>query len=769
MILKLLKNKYLITSFVLLTLLIVFFNQQIFYNKTLVPLDVLNEFDLILKDKENLSQNYLLSDIVDQFYPNYNLIHQNIHKGEIPFWNPYVLTGVPFFTDSQVSIFELTHLLSYIFNISPLSYPLFSALTLLFILGLSFFAFLKNLKFDNIVSLFGAIVLMFSGTIIVWLNYPLITSFVWLPLILFCVDKIIIYKKSIFLPCLSIAICLMLLAGYPQIAVINLIIAGLYFLFRFFQIKDFNIKIIALLIIFVSLGIGISAIQIGPSWDFIKKSESYEVGRGYIGHDNFIEVAKKQFSYFNENLVASFKKTARYGILAFYPEYYGTPVDRNYKNPENNPYANFSEVTIYSGFFTIIFAIFSIAWIRKNRIIIFWLSISIISFALAANLPFLNLLKYLPLINKISASRFRLIFIFSVVLLAVYSLQKIFNYLKNKNFKIANALIISMLLITFLDLFYFFGNYNLGVKKDDNFILQNNGIKFLQNNTEYERVIGLGVVEGGFRTPLIPNTSILTGLYDVRGYNPIIDKRYTNFADKYLTRRGSFVLADAVFNEKIIDLMGVKYVVCPKSGCLTVKQNEEWKKEYEDSEVDIFRNLTFLPRSYVVYNFINNKTTDQTINLLEADSFNPYSQIIIDNIGSLNQNIETKNENLIHEADITKYSNNEVIINVEVQKNGILVLTDAYDDGWSATVNGLEKNILLVNGIFRGVFILDGKSEIIFKYIPKNFYIYLYLSIFSLFCLIIFVILIIKKSKIIGSLGFGAFTPYPSAPTPRQK
>jgi len=134
MILKLLKNKYLITSFVLLTLLIVFFNQQIFYNKTLVPLDVLNEFDLILKDKENLSQNYLLSDIVDQFYPNYNLIHQNIHKGEIPFWNPYVLTGVSFFADSQVSIFELTHLLSYIFNISPLSYPLFSALTLLFIL-----------------------------------------------------------------------------------------------------------------------------------------------------------------------------------------------------------------------------------------------------------------------------------------------------------------------------------------------------------------------------------------------------------------------------------------------------------------------------------------------------------------------------------------------------------------------------------------------------------------------------------------------------------
>jgi len=262
---------------------------------------------------------------------------------------------------------------------------------------------------------------------------------------------------------------------------------------------------------------------------------------------------------------------------------------------------------------------------------------------------------------------------------------------------------------------------------------------------------------------------MLTGLYDIRGYNPIIDKKYINFADKYLTRRGSFVLADAIFNEKIIDLMSVKYIICPKSGCLTIKQNEEWGKEYEDNNVDIFRNPTFLPRSYVVYNFINNKTTDQAINLLEADSFNPYSQIIIDNIGSINQNIETKNENLIHEADITKYSNNEVIINVLTDKDGILVLTDAYDDGWNATVNGKKENIILVNGIFRGVAVPKGKKEVIFKYIPKNFYVYLYLSIFSLLSLIILTILIIRKPKLIRSLGFGAFTPSSSAPSPRQK
>ncbi|MCF7794894.1 YfhO family protein [Patescibacteria group bacterium] len=734
----------------MLTLLIIFFNQAIFNNKTLVPLDILTEFDLVFKD-DNLSQNFLISDIVNQFYPNYNFIYESIHNGEFPLWNPHVLTGIPFFADSQVSMFEFTHLLSYIFNISPLSFSLFSAIILLFILGLSFFTYLDNLKFTKTISLFGAVALMFSGTIIVWLNYPLMTAFIWLPFILLCVDKVVLNKKLIFFPYLSIAIFLMFLAGYPQIAIINLLIAFLYFLFRLIQNKVFNIKIILVFIVFLSLGVGMSAVQTGPSWDFIKKSESYEFGRDYTENNNFIKETKQQFSNFKYNLINGFEKTAKYGILAISSEHYGSPLDRDYKNPDNNPYGNFSELTIYTGIFTILFAVISIVWIRKNKIIIFWLSTAIISFSLAVNLPFLSLFKYLPLINKISVSRFRLVFIFSIVILAVYSMQEIYNYLKNKNYKIATGLIIIIILVSFLDLFYFFGTYNTGVKKDDSFIFENNAINFLQKNTDYERIVGLGILEGGFHSPIVPNTSMLTDLYDVRGYNPIIDKRYTNFADKYLSRRGSFVLADAIFNEKIIDLMSIKYIICPKSGCLIIKQNEELKKEYEDNNIDIFRNTKFLPRSYVAYNFINNQTANHALNLLESNSFNPYSEIIINDTNLLNQNIKDDDKSLIQEAKIIKYLNNEVVINVEAEKKGVLVLTDAYDDDWKVIVNSEEKKIMLVNGIFRGVIVNEGKSEVIFKYIPKNFYNYLFISIFSLISLIILILIIIKKPKMIRS------------------
>jgi len=736
-----LKNTYFKIFLIILASLIIFFHKPLFSNHTLVPLGILREFDLVFKKQNSLSHNYLLSDVVDQFYPNYHFLSQNISQGHLPFWNPYILTGTPFYADSQVAVFELTHLLSYLWRINPLTYPLFSAMILLSLLAAFSFIYFCNLGSHKPVALFGTVALMFSGPVIVWINYPLMTAFIWLPLLLFCIDKIILSKHYSYLPFLSFAICFMFLAGYPQIGLINLIISGTYFLFRSLQRKKLEIKIYLLTIIFVLLGIGMSTIQIGPSWNFIRDSSSYEIGRGHIIDNNFWEASQKQFLNFSENLKNFFRKTKTYGIATFYPKYYGSPLDRNYQNPENNPYANFNEITIYTGLLTIFLAIFSLFWIRANKAIIFWLLSAIFSFGLAADLPFINLAKYLPLINKISHSRFRLFFAFAVIVLAIYVLEEIYKYLKKQNLRKAKIFILIITLITFCDLFYFFANYNPSIPKDINFLRTNEAIEFLQNNTEYERIIGLGNAGDGFRTTLIPNLSTIFGLYDVRGYNPIVGKNYTDFASKYLTRRGSFVLADAVFDERVIDMLGVKYMICPKDNCTVVRQSEEWILEYRDTKIDVFRNPNFLPRAYVAYDFIQSSSSDQTLSLLESPSFDPYTQIIIED----SLDLPKITNQAIQKASIIKHSSNEVIINVGTRENGVVVLADSYDDGWRVSVNGEAKNIFLVNGIFRGVKISSGENKIIFNYTPKNFYFYSFISLISLLGVIVLSFVLWKK------------------------
>ncbi|MFH1509097.1 MAG: YfhO family protein [bacterium] len=691
---KIFKNKYFLSGLVLVIFLLIFFYQPNFYNRTLVPLDILQEFDSVYKVQDFQSHNFLLSDIVDQFYPNNYFLKESLSQGEIPFWNPHILMGTPFLADSQTGIFEFTHLLSYIFEISALNLPLFSALILLFILGFSFLLYLRNLKISWLVSIFGAVVLMFSGTIIVWLDYPLVAAFVWLPLLLFCIDKIAVVKNLRFLPLLAIVICISFLAGYPQIAVLNLALSGIYFLLRAWQKNLFKTKIFSLTLIFLLLGVALSAWQTGPSWDFIQQSQAGETGRGSAITNSFTEEASGQFNNLKSTFKNGWERTKDFAGLAFSPKHFGSPVERDYRDPGNDRFANFSEVAIYSGLFTILLAITSLIWIRKKQIILFWLTIIIVSFSLFANLPFLNLLKYLPMLNKISLNRLRLYFVLAIVMLAVYALQKIYLFLKKTKASAAQVIVVCLIILSFANLFYFYHDYNLGNEKETA-IFSNPAVQFLQDNTEYERVTGLSLPDQGFRSPLIPNTSTLFNLYDIRGYNPIKNKEFTNFADANLSASGSFTLTDNKVSSETLSQLSVKYAVCAPDVCNLAENN--WQEVYADENVKIWENPEFYPRAYL------------------ADA----------------------NLKPIKKADILEYSANKVLVRAETDNSELLVLTDAYDDGWQALVNNEKVEVERVGDVFRGVQVPEGVSEIEFSYLPSHFYWYLGISFGSLLALLV--------------------------------
>jgi uncharacterized membrane protein YfhO len=52
---------------------------------------------------------------------------------------------------------------------------------------------------------------------------------------------------------------------------------------------------------------------------------------------------------------------------------------------------------------------------------------------------------------------------------------------------------------------------------------------------------------------------------------------------------------------------------------------------------------------------------------------------------------------------------------------GLVVLTDAWDRGWSAFLDGREAPILRVNHALRGVIAPAGDSTIEFRYEPESF------------------------------------------------
>jgi hypothetical protein len=79
---------------------------------------------------------------------------------------------------------------------------------------------------------------------------------------------------------------------------------------------------------------------------------------------------------------------------------------------------------------------------------------------------------------------------------------------------------------------------------------------------------------------------------------------------------------------------------------------------------------------------------------------------------------------------IQKYTPDEIAIEAD-SKGGILVLSDLYYPGWGVKVNGRDGQIIKVFGLFRGVAIGEGKTEVLFYYRPMIFYAGLIISVLT--------------------------------------
>jgi hypothetical protein len=62
-----------------------------------------------------------------------------------------------------------------------------------------------------------------------------------------------------------------------------------------------------------------------------------------------------------------------------------------------------------------------------------------------------------------------------------------------------------------------------------------------------------------------------------------------------------------------------------------------------------------------------------------------------------------------------------VSVTVDSPCAGVLVLTDAYFPGWTATVNGRSQTVHPADVALRGVFVGSGHSEVVFTYEPASF------------------------------------------------
>ncbi|MAT97725.1 MAG: hypothetical protein CL608_11320 [Anaerolineaceae bacterium] len=234
--------------------------------------------------------------------------------------------------------------------------------------------------------------------------------------------------------------------------------------------------------------------------------------------------------------------------------------------------------------------------------------------------------------------------------------------------------------------------------------------------------------------PFNANVGWLFDLPDVRGYDSIIPRQYTEYVaaiepqNELPFNRIQPIVNWESLNSPLLDVLGVKYVITSETIDLP-KYTEVWQGE----GVRIYENTAVAPRAYT----LPDSATIETDNALLAmtTQYDPRQYVVL---GLEDWTKDTERVQLEFNspepasycpAEVVSYSNREVVVKSAVTEHSWLILNDSYFPGWKAFVRPLsdpnaeekELTVMRVNGNFRGVWLNEGEWQVRFRYSPTSF------------------------------------------------
>ncbi len=274
----------------------------------------------------------------------------------------------------------------------------------------------------------------------------------------------------------------------------------------------------------------------------------------------------------------------------------------------------------------------------------------------------------------------------------------------------------------------FFYSYSYHPAIPHNFVYSKTpAIEFLQKNLDRHRITSYKESLENFSSSLLPNGSVIWNIQDIRDYEIIKVSRYETFERHFGGTDDRFIYI--FFDQKIFNLLGIKYFIQGKNDL----ENEKLASEknlslvYTDQIINIYENKEVLPRAFTIFNIHPVDTHQQAIDTLLSRDFQLRKTATVE-IKEANADLSAMFNNKnnydlsLQTANIVSYSPNKVKIEVDLEQDGYLVLTDAYYPGWQAFVDNEWVEIYPTNIAFRGIFVPQGKHHIVFNYYPKSFF-----------------------------------------------
>jgi hypothetical protein len=170
-----------------------------------------------------------------------------------------------------------------------------------------------------------------------------------------------------------------------------------------------------------------------------------------------------------------------------------------------------------------------------------------------------------------------------------------------------------------------------------------------------------------------------------------------------------------------LDLMSVRRYVVPRSvgvealgqlGALLGARGRSL------GPFEIFERPQALPRASVVSRVSEAADLPAALELLRSESFDPAREAVVTGPIPETRALSSLSSG---SALVTKITTERVELRASCEGPCLVVLTDLDYPGWKVEVEGEEREILRVNGIFRGVVVDASEHQIVYRYEPGSF------------------------------------------------
>ena len=218
---------------------------------------------------------------------------------------------------------------------------------------------------------------------------------------------------------------------------------------------------------------------------------------------------------------------------------------------------------------------------------------------------------------------------------------------------------------------------------------------------------------------LIFNWGTWFRINDIQGYNPVQVERYVELVDALNGHFQEYHERDLFpggLSSPLLDLLNLRFLVVSADSAETIAAAAPFRylTVYADEHVRILENQDALPRAWLVHD-ARKVDAGQILPSLSDSLVDPRQTVLL----------ETEPPRLdaapmpdAERAAIVRYEPDQIELRVAASAPAILVLSEVWDPGWSATVDGQSAQVLLADYALRGVPIPQGNHTVILRYDP---------------------------------------------------